>query len=724
MDLTFLTKRTTISMALLVFGLFPALSYADQINVNFIGSFGSTPKGWKDVVSLNPGDKAGAGPWASDKWQNVLCRPSKNQISSREGKSVSLHIVSMRNPFSISHRKLRAPETHDNGNAKLWDCHINATEDPGDGRHIGVFEVSEIPYEAYDLVVYLGIHPGHGYDGKGWIKVNDSIEKNFVVEKNTFDWKYKEITNPVDKGNYIVIRGLTGPKLKMEVSGKNFNHLGPAGLQIVKAKEARMPLKITSIKRDVAKNCFSVTWNSVPGDAYAFSYSKDNKNFFPFGKPVIPADKKQFSTTLDSVPCPVAPNDKLFLRIVSPDYQDPVWEKVSGVGDAVVLTFSEPVLKRSIETLGNFSVRDGDSRALSIQSVSMGKTRNRVRIKLTRPLAPNSQFEVAFKGVTDLAGRPVSNLKPMQFKTWDNQSKGVKVFILAGQSNMVGFGESEKGQGGAKGGKGSLRHLVNTNPDKYGDLVDQEGRWASRKDVRFWWNRGRRQNEKGDLTIGYGSSKERIGPEYAFGQVAGDHFDEPVLIIKTAWGGKSLFRDFRPPSAVSKRGGSVGFYYNEMLKNVHEVLDNFEDEFPEWKGKGYEIVGFAWHQGYNDSLNNFPAEEYKENIVDFIADIRDEFGKPKLPFSLATTGHGGKDQKGARLILTNSQLSILDRDRLPHLAGNVAATDTRPFQRSREVSPTNAGHHWYHNAETYYEIGESLGTTMLEMIQTSGTKSR
>src|SRR5690606_37243798 len=71
----------------------------------------------------------------------------------------------------------------------------------------------------------------------------------------------------------------------------------------------------------------------------------------------------------------------------------------------------------------------------------------------------------------------------------------------------------------------------------------RDGQWIERDDVwiKFF-------GRKGKLTVGYGSPN-CIGPELEFGQVVGDHFDEQVLLIKTAWGGRSLYRDFRSPSA-------------------------------------------------------------------------------------------------------------------------------------------------------------------------------
>jgi alpha-galactosidase len=53
----------------------------------------------------------------------------------------------------------------------------------------------------------------------------------------------------------------------------------------------------------------------------------------------------------------------------------------------------------------------------------------------------------------------------------------------------------------------------------------------------------------GPLSTGYGARPTAFGPEYAFGILLEKQLDQPVLIIKTAWGGKSLHYDFRPPSA-------------------------------------------------------------------------------------------------------------------------------------------------------------------------------
>lgn len=79
---------------------------------------------------------------------------------------------------------------------------------------------------------------------------------------------------------------------------------------------------------------------------------------------------------------------------------------------------------------------------------------------------------------------------------------------------------------------------------KFAHLVDAAGKWRVRDDVFIHY-----LQRKGPLTVGFGAKETMIGPELGIGWVTGDAFKEPVLLIKCAWGGKSLGVDFRPPSA-------------------------------------------------------------------------------------------------------------------------------------------------------------------------------
>ncbi len=291
----------------------------------------------------------------------------------------------------------------------------------------------------------------------------------------------------------------------------------------------------------------------------------------------------------------------------------------------------------------------------------------------------------------------------------DTTKKTVKVFVLAGQSNMEGHG-FVKAEARRNEGKGSLEYLTKdpASANKYKHLLDKDGKWAIRDDVWIHY-----LNRKGKLAVGYGVKEDRIGPELGFGHVVGEAYEEPVLLIKLAWGGKSLGQDFRPPSS----GGTVGEYYKKVVEQTKEILGNLKKEFPEFGDRGYELVGFGWHQGWNDRVNQAFTDEYEKNMVNFIRDIRKDLGVKNLPFVIAETGMGGKEEKHPRaLALMKAQAAVADHK---EFKGNVAFVGTREFWREKEVSPSGQGYHWNTNAETYYLIGEAMGRAMLKLCRTA-----
>ena len=274
----------------------------------------------------------------------------------------------------------------------------------------------------------------------------------------------------------------------------------------------------------------------------------------------------------------------------------------------------------------------------------------------------------------------------------------VKVFILAGQSNM-------DGQGAISGGKGSLEFVVKdpATAARYKHLVDKDGKWIVRDDV--WCSYG----DKGNLTVG-GYATGGIGPELGIGLELGNYLDNQVLLVKVAVGGTSLAGPWRPPSS----GGTTGWLYSNVVFGVKEQLQNLKVDFPGYDGKGYEIAGFCWHQGWNDGCNSGTAAEYEKNMVNFIKDVRKDLGLTNLPFVIGGSGFGGWDQKNTRrLCIMDAQKKAAERE---EFKGNVLYVETRPFFRPKEVSPHAFGYHWNGNGETYYLIGEGMGKAMVELL--------
>ena len=277
----------------------------------------------------------------------------------------------------------------------------------------------------------------------------------------------------------------------------------------------------------------------------------------------------------------------------------------------------------------------------------------------------------------------------------------VQVYILAGQSNMEGQGVVDMDHPKYyNGGKGILNRVMAApkNAARYKHLKDEQGNWTVR----------------GGLTIGvtgYGSndSRHHIGPELQIGHRLGDAAEAPVLLIKTAWGGKSLFKDFRPPSA----GGDVGEYYTKMHAEVKESLDNAAKEFPSLEGRQLEIAGFIWFQGWNDMFNKDALAEYETNLTHLIKDVRKEYNKPKLPVIIGELGNGGPKAGENMLAIRAAQKAAAARKEFD---GTVKFVSTTAFARPKEDSPNvGHGHHWFGNAESYFLIGDALGQAMVEL---------
>lgn len=298
-----------------------------------------------------------------------------------------------------------------------------------------------------------------------------------------------------------------------------------------------------------------------------------------------------------------------------------------------------------------------------------------------------------------------------------------KVFILAGQSNMEGQGIISADPK-RNGGQGSLEYLVESPEfaQNWGHLKTADGKWAIRNDVWISY-----LDRSGPLTVGYGAKPDRIGPELGFGWVLGESLEEPILLIKCAWGGKSLAVDFRSPSSgkipyslgekqdaeIAADPLIVGKYYREILAITKATLAKIDELVPESSGR-YEIVGFGWHQGWNDRISDKFNAEYESNMVNFIRDIRRDLGTPALPFVIAETGMTGPTETHPRaLSLMKAQAAVAE---YPEFQGNVAFVGTKSFWRPQEQSPSGQGYHWNSNAETYYLIGEAMGYATKKLL--------
>lgn len=294
--------------------------------------------------------------------------------------------------------------------------------------------------------------------------------------------------------------------------------------------------------------------------------------------------------------------------------------------------------------------------------------------------------------------------------------KPIQVFILAGQSNMEGQAVVDLDGKNYNDGKGTLKALFD-DPEKaklLQHLKNDKGVWSVRQNVWVRYQREKRPLLTGPLTMGYTvyGDKHHFGPELQFGHVVGDHCGGQVLLIKTAWGGKSLYKDFRPPSA----GGELGPYYSKMLEDVRTALANLKKEFPQYDGRGYSLAGFVWYQGWNDGVDPKNAvPEYEQNLVHLIKDIRRDLKSPQLPVVIGELTGPWIEAPGAWATLRKAQAAAAAR---PEFKGNVLLVETHDFVRPATQSPNPShGHHEFGNAETYFLVGDALGKGMVELLK-------
>jgi len=324
----------------------------------------------------------------------------------------------------------------------------------------------------------------------------------------------------------------------------------------------------------------------------------------------------------------------------------------------------------------------------------------------------------------------------------------VKVFLLAGQEGMSGYGVAGDLDKPAANQKATLVRFMKDpkNVEKYAYLYtgkekDKDG-WTVRDDVFVTsgeWphdgSKGQRYvipRRHGRLAPGYGiyipawrgrrgrstPEERRFGPELGIGHVLGNDLDETVLLVKLAYNTSSLAVDFRPPGS----GGTVGPRYQAIVKGVRDAMAHLPELVPGYdKAQGYEIAGLFWNQGSYD-MEYQHAIKYETNLANLIGDLRRDLDAPRMKVVVATTGYGGWKQSPSTHPVygkvIEAQLAVPKR---PEFRGNVVAVETRDFHRDRaEFGGRDFAAAWWANGESHWLIGEAMGRAMLDLLKHAG----
>ena len=192
-----------------------------------------------------------------------------------------------------------------------------------------------------------------------------------------------------------------------------------------------------------------------------------------------------------------------------------------------------------------------------------------------------------------------------------SRSISIKLFILAGQSNMVGFRSN---------------------------MNDLPSRLKKSQEKVIWYNNNNQwtalqpPTEPSPTIKWWPAEKVAFGPEISFGKTISENLNQIIALVKYSKGGTSLAEDWNPEIPDSQ--------YNLMKERVNQAI-------AELSALGYfvEISGFIWMQGESDASNENWAKDYEFNLTNFISQVRDDFDKPYLPFVYGMVHFGNNHHK-------------------------------------------------------------------------------
>jgi len=329
-------------------------------------------------------------------------------------------------------------------------------------------------------------------------------------------------------------------------------------------------------------------------------------------------------------------------------------------------------------------------------------------------LSPFATVSAAAPEIPKPDGKPADMTKPVQ------------VFILLGQSNMVGLGNIA-----------TLEAAVKTK-SKYPYLVDEGGAWTQRKDVRNVFvmcsgNSPAKEQHNDWMSV---SNRKSLGPEYGIGHCLGNAIESPVMILKSCIGNRSLGWDLLPPGSKRFEEGDkvyagykdspdswpkgtepkrIGWYagaqYDGDIAAAKKALAELDKYYP--GAKGAEVAGFFFWQGEKDAGNPAHAAKYEENLVRFIKAVRKEFNAPTAKFVLGTMGESVKGGGGNGGKILEAQLAVDGTSgKYPDFKGNVATIYTHPMAQGG-----SGNGHYGGKAEVYMDVGEAMGKAMAELLK-------
>lgn len=328
----------------------------------------------------------------------------------------------------------------------------------------------------------------------------------------------------------------------------------------------------------------------------------------------------------------------------------------------------------------------------------------------------------------------------------------VKVFVMMGQSNMLGEGK--------KTGPGNSLDNAVQNMSMYPYLWDKAtGNWSVSKNVRNVFVMGSGGVDSPitvfnnefmtgaiEMPVAPPGMNPRphtsIGPELGIGGALENATSGPIMMLKSCTGNRALGWDLMPPGTPrttftnsknvtsnycgyhdyaqewpvngtppTNGGWYAGLQYDGDTQRAAYALGNLTTFYP--GAKCYEVAGFFWWQGDRDTYDAGLSHHYEANLVRLIKQLRIQYSAPNAKFVTASLGQTKQGDTSNGGLILDAMEAVANATKYPEFAGNVAAVYTHPL----EHTPGASNAHYGGDALTYMNIGQGMGQAMAKLLQ-------
>jgi hypothetical protein len=277
-------------------------------------------------------------------------------------------------------------------------------------------------------------------------------------------------------------------------------------------------------------------------------------------------------------------------------------------------------------------------------------------------------------------------LIPFQAQSADGDTRTLRVFIFAGQSNMEGADSKAKD--------------IKRFPPFTGLDMPQDK-------VLFSYNIGREEKQASNGWVALQPVGNLVGPELSFARQVAHETGAPVAIIKCAAGGTTLGGDWNPDEPSGFK------LYPLALKLVQSSLAELDR-----KKTPYRIEGFMWHQGENDMFDGKFKPAYGRNLKNFLASWRRDLQTPDLKFyigELCTKTIWGMDNRENMYAIRTGQTAVTETDPLAEYI---------PTSHNAVETGGGGGLHYHYGTLGQLEHGVNYASAYLRTIAKSPATAR